>query len=43
MGFYRFENLKSFHFNPHLSSTQGPIIEGEYMYFCLVHKAAGTG
>ena len=41
MGFYRFENLKSFHFNPHLSSTQGPIIEGEYMYFRRVTKPAG--
>ncbi len=41
MGFYRFEKLKSFHFNPHLSATQGPIIEGEYMYFRRVTKAAG--
>ncbi len=41
MGFYRFEKLKSYHFNPHLSSTQGPLIEGEYMYFRRVTKAAG--
>lgn len=42
MGFYRFENLKSHHFNPHLSSTQGPVIEGQYMYFRRVTKRAGT-
>lgn len=42
MGFYRFENLKSHHFNPHLSTTQGPVIEGQYMYFRRVTKRAGT-
>jgi len=41
MPFYRFEKLKTYHFNPHLSSTQGPIIEGEYMYFRRVRKPAG--
>jgi len=41
MAFYRFEKLKSYHFNPHLSSTTGPIIEGEYMYFRRVKKPAG--
>jgi quercetin dioxygenase-like cupin family protein len=42
VGFYRFEQLKSHHFNPHLSSTQGPIIEGQYMYFRRVKKTAGS-
>ena len=42
MGFYRFEKLKSHHFNPHLSTTQGPVIEGEYMYFRRVTKEAGS-
>jgi quercetin dioxygenase-like cupin family protein len=41
MPFYRFEKLKSHHFNPHLSSTTGPIIEGDYMYFRRVKKPAG--
>jgi len=41
--FYRFENLKSFHFNPHLSSAEGPVIEGDFLYFRLVTKRAGTG
>jgi quercetin dioxygenase-like cupin family protein len=41
MPFYRFEKLKSYHFNPHLSSTTGPIIEGDYMYFRRVRKPAG--
>jgi hypothetical protein len=43
MGFYRFEKLKSHHFNPHLSTAQGPVIEGKYMYFRRVAKRAGTG
>ncbi len=41
MAFYRFEKLKSYHFNPHLSATTGPIIEGQYMYFRRVRKPAG--
>jgi len=41
MAFYRFEKLQSYHFNPHLSSTTGPIIEGDYMYFRRVRKPAG--
>ena len=32
MPFYRFENLKSYRFNPHLSTAEGPVIEGEFMY-----------
>jgi len=43
MPFYRFENLESKALTPDLSSARGPVIEGEYMYFCLVHKTAGTG
>lgn len=41
MPFHRFEKLKSYHFNPHLSSTTGPIIEGDYMFFRRVKKLAG--
>lgn len=43
MAFYRFEGMKTHHFNPHLSSATGPIIEGETMYFRLVTKRAGSG
>lgn len=43
MPFYRFENLKSYRFNPHLSTADGPVIEGEFMYFRMVTKKAGTG
>jgi quercetin dioxygenase-like cupin family protein len=43
MPFHRFEELKSHHLNPHLSTAEGPVIEGEYMYFRLVKKRAGTG
>lgn len=43
MPFHRFEHLESKALTPDLSSARGPVIEGEYMYFCLVHKVAGTG
>lgn len=43
MPFHRFEDIESNYLTPHLSSARGPVIEGKYMYFCLVHKAAGTG
>ena len=43
MPFHRFENIESNFLTPHLSSARGPVIEGRYMYFCLVHKTAGTG
>jgi len=43
MPFHRFEQLESKALTPDLSSARGPVIEGEYMYFCLVHKSAGTG
>ena len=43
MPFYRFEGMKSYRFNPHLSTADGPVIEGEYLYFRRVTKRAGTG
>lgn len=43
MPFYRFENFKSYRFNPHLSTAEGPVIGGEFMYFRRVTKRAGTG
>ena len=43
MPFHRFENFKVHHLNPHLSSGEGPVIEGQYMYFRIVTKKAGTG
>jgi quercetin dioxygenase-like cupin family protein len=43
MPFHRFENFESHRFNPHLSTAEGPVIEGEYMYFRMVTKRAGTG
>lgn len=43
MPFYRFEDFRSFRFNPHLSTAEGPVIEGEFMYFRMVTKRAGTG
>jgi quercetin dioxygenase-like cupin family protein len=43
MPFYRFEGMKSYRFNPHLSTADGPVLEGEYLYFRMVTKKAGTG
>lgn len=43
MPFYRFEGLESNYLTPHLSTGKAPVIEGRYMYFCLLHKNAGTG
>ena len=43
MAFHRFENFESNFLTPHLSSARGPVIEAKYLYFCLVHKTAGTG
>lgn len=43
MSFYRFEELESNYLTPHLSTGKAPVIEGRYMYFCLLHKNAGTG
>jgi len=43
MPFHRFENLEQKNLTPDLSSARGPVIEGDYLYFCMVHKTAGTG
>lgn len=43
MPFYRFENRESRYLTPHLSTGKAPVIEGRYLYFCLLHKEAGTG
>lgn len=43
MPFYRMENFRSHHLNPHLSSGEGPVIEGTYLYFRINTKRAGTG
>ena len=43
MPFHRFEDFESNFLTPHLSTGQAPVIEGRYMYFCLLHKKAGTG
>lgn len=43
MPFYRFEDIESNYLTPHLSTGKAPIIDGKYMYFCLLHKNAGTG
>ncbi len=43
MSFFRFEDLERNYLTPNLSSGEGPVIEGQYMYFCCVHKEPGTG
>ncbi len=43
MPFYRFEDLETNFLTPHLSTGKAPVIEGNYLYFCLIHKIAGTG
>jgi quercetin dioxygenase-like cupin family protein len=43
MPFYRFEGFESHYLTPHLSTGKAPVIEGRYMYFCLIHKDGGTG
>ncbi|HXV11512.1 MAG TPA: cupin domain-containing protein [Burkholderiales bacterium] len=43
MAFYRFEDMESNYLTPHLSTGKAPVIDGKYMYFCLLHKNAGTG
>jgi len=43
MPFHRFENLQSQKITAHLSTAEGPVIEGSYLYFCLNQKKAGTG
>ena len=41
MPYFRFDEMKSHHLNPHLSTTQGPVIEAATMYFRCVTKQAG--
>jgi len=43
MPFHRFESLESSFLTPDLSTARGPVIEGDYLWFCLVNKSAGTG
>ena len=43
MPFHRFEDIESHYLTPHLSTGMAPVINGRYMYFCLLHKNAGTG
>lgn len=43
MPFHRFETLEQVNLTPDLSTARGPVIEGDYLWFCLVNKAAGTG
>ncbi|MEX2451782.1 MAG: cupin domain-containing protein [Rhodospirillales bacterium] len=43
MSFFRFEDFERNYLTPNLSSGEGPVIEGKYMYFCNVFKEAGTG
>lgn len=43
MPFHRFEALKIERLNPHLSSGEGKTVEGQYMFFRIIHKKAGTG
>ena len=43
MPFYRFDQMESRYLTPHLSTGQAPVIEGQYLYFCLLSKSAGTG
>ena len=43
MPFYRFENLEKKFMTPRLSTASGPMIEGEFIYFCLVSKEPGEG
>lgn len=43
MPFYRFEDIESQYLTPHLSTGKAPVIDGRYLYFCLLHKNAGTG
>ncbi len=43
MPFFRFEDHASRYLTPHLSTGKAPVIEGAYMYFCLLYKTAGTG
>lgn len=39
---HRIEDYQSHRFNRHLSTAEGPVIEGQYLYFRIVTKRAGT-
>ena len=43
MPFYRFDEMEGKYLTPRLSTAHGPIIEGDYIYFCLNCKEPGTG
>jgi quercetin dioxygenase-like cupin family protein len=43
MPFHRFETIEQVNLTPDLSTARGPVIEGDYLWFCLVNKTAGTG
>ncbi len=43
MPFHRFEEYENVLLTPHLSTAEAPIIEGQYLYYCLNQKRAGTG
>ena len=43
MPYFRLDSMEIHHLNPHLSSGEGPVVEGEYMYFRINIKRAGTG
>jgi len=43
VSFHRFEDIESHYLTPHLSTGKAPVIDGQYMYFCLLRKNAGTG
>jgi len=43
VSFHRFDDIESRYLTPHLSTGKAPVIDGRYMYFCLLHKNAGTG
>lgn len=43
MSFHRFEDNKTRGFAPHLSTSKNALIDGQYLYFNLNTKPAGTG
>lgn len=43
MAFHRFEDYDKHYLTPDLSTGLAPVIEGTYMYYCLINKEAGTG
>ena len=38
MPFYRFEDFESNSLTPDLSTGKAPVIEGKYIYFCLLER-----